>query len=371
MEKKISREDFEALLRGEKDVSSYFDLEPGSGTMSVFGVRTSSNPDYVVRAVYDLFEKSLERKLAVNAVKNLYRSVGLGSVGLNRFLSRMGLTLGPADFLYLVFLLQHQQGWGAPLAIREKSETRIVLRTDHTFESQVMKDWKMRVCGIHAGWIEGVLTAVTGKTWVCEEIACHAAGDGYCEFAAVQREVTWREKVDSIVKGDAAVTEYLEHRPLEGKVKFIDEPVVMMPAFIFTSMMGSMKKIVGEAAAGGIINYRAYQDLGAANVAYFRNMGITDPDVLVMMALTLYSQMGWFQVVRMDWNEEKKEKVLTLLGTAESEAFGAAGKPVCHCTSGLIAGIVGSAFGVTVQGKEIRCRSKGDPECVFVVTNKT
>jgi predicted hydrocarbon binding protein len=69
-------------------------------------------------------------------------------------------------------------------------------------------------------------------------------------------------------------------------------------------------------------------------------------------------------------NEEKKEKTITLEHTAESEAFGNTGKNVCYCTAGLLAGIVEGAFGIKVQGREIRCRSKGDEHCVFTITNK-
>ena len=35
--KKIGREDFEALIKGEKTISSYIDLDPLAGSYSVFG----------------------------------------------------------------------------------------------------------------------------------------------------------------------------------------------------------------------------------------------------------------------------------------------------------------------------------------------
>jgi hypothetical protein len=56
--------------------------------------------------------------------------------------------------------------------------------------------------------------------------------------------------------------------------------------------------------------------------------------------------------------------------TVESEAFGTTGKNVCYCTSGLLAGIVESSFGIRVQAREIKCRSKGDESCVFTITSK-
>lgn len=371
MEKKktIGREDFEALLKGEKDITPYIDLDPAAGTYSVFGVRTASNPNYLIKAIYEMYEANLDRKLAVQEVRKLFRSVGMGSVGFQNLLKKLGMDLKPAEFLMLVFKLQHQQGWGAPFELVEQSDKKILLRTRQTFESQVMKDWKMPVCGIHRGWIEGVLFAITGKNWFCLETRCHANGDDCCEFVADQTESSWKWKAVAIVKGDSAITEYIEHKPLEGRIKLIDDPVVMMPRFIFTSMMGSLKKTMGEIPAGGV-NYRAYMDMGKENVEHYKEMGITTPNILADMAFAFYSQMGWFRIIKMEWNEAAKTKTITLEHTVESEAFGTTGKNVCFCTAGLLAGIVEGAFGIKVQGREIKCRSKGDEHCIFSITNK-
>ncbi len=243
---KIGREDFEALIKGEKDITPYIELDTVSGSYSVFGVKTASNPNYLIKAIYEMYESHLNKKLAVKAVRKLFRSVGLGSTGLNNLLKKFGMDLAPADFLLLVFKLQHQQGWGAPFELVEKSEKRIILRTKHTFESEILKDWKMPVCGVHMGWIEGVLTAVTGKSWYCLETKCVANGDDCCEFVADQVEPSWKFKAQAVVKGDSAITEFIDHRPVEGTIKLIDDPVVIMPRFVFTSMMNSLKKDHGR-----------------------------------------------------------------------------------------------------------------------------
>lgn len=369
MAMKIGKADIEALISGEKDLRSYFELDPTAGTLQVFGVRASSNPNYLIRAMYETYEKTLNRKLAVQMMRKLYRSVGLGASGLRFFLEKQGVTLSPIEFLRFVFTLQHQQGWGAPVTVTGDNG-KITLTTAQTFESEVLQDWKMNVCGIHAGWIEGILDAVTGKNWVCEEIKCHAAGDDRCEFTAVQRDVTWNERAAAIWQGDRSITEFLEYRPLEGRINLIDEPVVIIPRIIFTTLMGSMSKIVGEAAAGGVITYRAYMELGTQYIEFCRKMGVSDPGTLVNMALALFTQMGWFKVVRMDWDEAKKQKTIVIANSTEADAFGKSGKPVCHCTNGLIAGFVSSAYHVKVQAKEIKCRSMGDEYCEFIVRDK-
>jgi uncharacterized protein len=366
---KIGREDFEALIKGEKNITPYIELDPLAGSYSVFGVKTASNPNYLIKAIYEMYEANLNKKLSVKAVRKLFRSVGMGSVGLNNMLKKQGMELKPAEFLMLVFTLQHQQGWGAPFELVEAGEKRIKLRTKQTFESQVMKDWNMAVCGIHQGWIEGVLTAVTGKSWFCLETTCHAKGDEYCEFVADQVESSWKFKAEAIVKGESAITEFIEHKPIAGTIKLIDDPVVMMPRFIFTSMTNSLKKTMGEAPASGV-NYRAYMDMGKENVEHYKKMGITNPNTLANMAFTFYSQMGWFNIIKTEWDEATKTKTMTLEHTVESESFGSTGKNVCFCTAGLLAGIIEGSFGIRVQAKETKCKSKGDEHCVFSITNK-
>jgi hypothetical protein len=53
------------------------------------------------------------------------------------------------------------------------------------------------------------------------------------------------------------------------------------------------------------------------------------------MALAFYSQMGWFHIIRMEWDEAKKEKTITLEHTVEAEAFGTTEK--CLYAAGLLA----------------------------------
>jgi len=518
----MDKQDFEAILNGSKDITAYMQMNPLEGITTCFGVRTASNPNYLVKALYEMYEANLDKKLANKAMRKLFRSVGKGSVGLNHLLKKMGMNLKPEEFLMLVFKLQHQQGWGSPFELVEASEKKIVLRCKKTFESEVLKDWKMPVCGIHQGWIEGILMAITGKNWFCLEKSCHANGDEYCTFQADQVPASWKYKAQAVVKGDSAITEFIEHKPLEGKISLMDEPAVMMPRFIFTSLTNSLKKTMGEAPASGV-NYRAYMDMGKENVEHYKKMSVSfdlsrtkldadltelhnrftafgspsikgdkiaygdhivndnfevvdsiekdknskatvfqkigdkairvstnvvgadgkravgtevsgvvydavvkkgqtyygtadvvgkkmvvayepirnstdeiigilfvgipedivygslmeeklkkiDPKTICDMAFAFYSQMGWFRIIKEEWNEAEKTKTITLEHTVESESFGNIGKNVCYCTAGLLAGIVEGSFGIKVQCRETKCRSKGDEHCVFQIKNRS
>jgi hypothetical protein len=105
-------------------------------------------------------------------------------------------------------------------------------------------------------------------------------------------------------------------------------------------------------------------------VEHYKKMGITNPRTLSDMAFIFYSQMGWFNVVSEEWDEKTRTKQITLSHTVESESFGNTGRNVCSCTAGLLAGILEGSFGIHVQAKEIKCKSKGDEYCVFTITNK-
>jgi len=269
----MNKEDFEAILKGSKDITSYMQMNPAEGITTCFGVRTASNPNYLVKALYEMYEANLDKKLANKAMRKLFVPSELDP-SPRQSLEKLGLKLKPEEFLMLVFTLQHQQGWGSPFELVEASEKRIVMRCKQTFESEVLKDWKMPVCGIHQGWIEGILTAITGKDWYCKEKSCHANGDPYCEFVAEQMEPSWSDNAEAVVKGESAITEFIEHKPLEGRISLMDEPVVIMPRFIFTSMTQSLKKTMGEAPANGV-NYRAYMEMGKENIEHFKKMSIS------------------------------------------------------------------------------------------------
>ena len=174
--------------------------------------------------------------------------------------------------------------------------------------------------------------------------------------------------VASVIDGKQDIRAWFDWKPLDGRMAFIDSPNIIVPASLFTALHNSMTKIVGEAAAGGVISYRAYMDLGIENVAYLKKKGFNDPDTIVPLAVSLFSQMGWFKVERIDRNPAACETTIRLSQCIESETFGSGSRTVCNCTNGLLTGIVSGAHGVRARGREISCLSKGDPYCEFVIT---
>lgn len=177
-----------------------------------------------------------------------------------------------------------------------------------------------------------------------------------------------RDFIASVISGKQDVRAWFDWQPLNGRVAFIDSPNIIVPASILMTLHNSMTRIVGEAAAGGVISYRAYMDLGVENACYLRKKGFTDPETLVPLAVSLFSQMGWYRVEWIDRNPDARRTMIRLSQCIESEIFGTSSRTVCNCTNGLLSGIVAGAYGIKTRGKETACRSKGNRYCEFVIT---
>jgi len=72
-------------------------MNPAEGITTCFGVRTASNPNYLVKALYEMYEANLDKKLANKAMRKLFRSVGVGSVG-STSLEKLGLNSNLKNF---------------------------------------------------------------------------------------------------------------------------------------------------------------------------------------------------------------------------------------------------------------------------------
>ena len=48
------------------------ELDPLAGSYSVFGVKVASNTNYIIKTIYEMHEASLNKKLAVKAVRKLF-----------------------------------------------------------------------------------------------------------------------------------------------------------------------------------------------------------------------------------------------------------------------------------------------------------
>jgi len=107
---KIGTEDFEALIRG-REISLPIWIGPFCSSYSVFGVKNKLATQLSRKSyLRDVWSEPC-RKLAVQAVRKLFHSVGMGAGGLNNLLKKSGWIFNPQNFLCL-FLAPAPAGVG-------------------------------------------------------------------------------------------------------------------------------------------------------------------------------------------------------------------------------------------------------------------
>jgi predicted hydrocarbon binding protein len=79
--------------------------------------------------------------------------------------------------------------------------------------------------------------------------------------------------------------------------------------------------------------------------------------------LDMGAEIGWgvFRVTRFEGREFEVE----VTGSPFAEEYGQAGRPVCHFTLGVIAGLGDTLFG-GAQCREVECAATGAPRCRFI-----
>jgi hypothetical protein len=64
----------------------------------------------MLRGMYRMFEKNLNRRLAVQAIRKLYRSIGSEGRGFYNWLRKAGVEMEPMEFMLFAVITQHQMG---------------------------------------------------------------------------------------------------------------------------------------------------------------------------------------------------------------------------------------------------------------------
>jgi len=88
------------------------------------------------------------------------------------------------------------------------------------------------------------------------------------------------------------------------------------------------------------------------------------PEDPVRYGLHLLLPDGLVQCNQGGMGREDQTKQIYLSHTVESESF-AMSEERLFLHAGLLAGIIEGSFGIRVQAKEVKCKSKGDEHCVF------
>jgi predicted hydrocarbon binding protein len=158
-----------------------------------------------------------------------------------------------------------------------------------------------------------------------------------------------------------------KHRILSGGI-----PMILTPRWFFVNVQKELEKSGGRKMAKAVY-YRAgftsaYNYCRTQRKAQKMAGTETIPDYLGSMSVR-----GWgkFKIVHLDI--AKGKGIFRLEQSAFGEEYGPRGRAVCHCWPGAMAGAVQEILDAQgrllhVQGKELKCKSKGDKYCEFVVS---
>lgn len=161
----------------------------------------------------------------------------------------------------------------------------------------------------------------------------------------------------------------------QGSITVSDERYVMYRGdSMAVALRKQLEKVLG--ASTPTIIYQFGKACGSADARYmFGKLGIEDPALRLALGPVSFAMGGYAKVKILPQSKPAPDDSFILVydhpNSYEAQAFINAGietdKPVDHMNAGYSAGWCGEAFGLKLEAKEIRCRARGDDQCLFVM----
>jgi len=135
-----------------------------------------------------------------------------------------------------------------------------------------------------------------------------------------------------------------------------------------------LEKVLG--ASTPTIIYQFGKACGSADAQfYFKKTGVEDPTMKLALGPVAFALGGYAKVKILPQSAPAPNEDYLLVydhpNSYEAQAFINGGikttKPVDHMNAGYSAGWCSEAFGLKLEAKEIRCRARGDSQCLFVM----
>lgn len=161
----------------------------------------------------------------------------------------------------------------------------------------------------------------------------------------------------------------------QGAITVSDERYVMYRGdSMAVALRKQLEKVLG--ASTPTIIYQFGKACGSADARYmFGKLGVEDPALRLALGPVSFAMGGYAKVKILPQSKPAPDDSFILVydhpNSYEAQAFINAGietdKPVDHMNAGYSAGWCGEAFGLKLEAKEIRCRARGDDQCLFVM----
>jgi predicted hydrocarbon binding protein len=157
-----------------------------------------------------------------------------------------------------------------------------------------------------------------------------------------------------------------------GEVSFFGQKMIILRRDVFRVMREGLERLVGDQAAP-FLSYLA-SGIGVHEGSIFResvqSAGDQERAGLENLIHAAFedTNLGWgkTQVGKVNFDEGTTNVVIT--NCFEALENGPSESPNCMFTAGFLAGLFAEVFDKTLQANEVRCISKGDPECEFQIS---
>ena len=157
-----------------------------------------------------------------------------------------------------------------------------------------------------------------------------------------------------------------------GEVSFFGQKMIILRRDVIRIMREALERLVGE-QAGPFLSYLA-SGIGIHEGSIFReSIGSIGPETRESLVNLVHSALedtnlglGKIRINAIDF--DKINANIIVGNSFEATENGPSEEPNCIFTSGFLAGIFAEILDRTVQAKEIKCMSKGAPECEFQIS---
>lgn len=108
---------------------------------------------------------------------------------------------------------------------------------------------------------------------------------------------------------------------------------------------------------GGHLSARKYKEL----------QNLSDDETIGFM-MNMGAEIGWGNFQLMEYDFENRKLQIRVENSAFAEAYGASTEGVCHLIRGVLSGLATVLFARNCTAYETQCLAKGNPHCVFHVS---
>ncbi|MEM6295857.1 MAG: XylR N-terminal domain-containing protein [Myxococcota bacterium] len=169
----------------------------------------------------------------------------------------------------------------------------------------------------------------------------------------------------------------VQRKPEDGTIHVGDERYVLMRCeSLYAAWFKAMAETFGEETASRFI-YNTAREIGRSDAkSFIERQGVEDPIARLAAGPVHFAHAGWAMVEILPDSVPATDDAFFLHylhpNTFESEVLRSRGETTedCSClfSAGYSSGWCTEAFGLKLHGRELRCVSKGDDRCEFIMS---